>query len=140
MERGVGRWPAAAGQLAAGFINATAANVSHPFDDIMVAVVQLRLEYLQVAHLEARGREWHLGGGQLQLETQPFCHSTLVGFMAHPLPLPQELLNDWCKENSRGDYHVTRAYLRGIRSHPKLTPVVRIKEHYLCTTYPENYR
>lgn len=26
----------------------------------MVAVVQLRFEYLQVAHLEARRREWHL--------------------------------------------------------------------------------
>lgn len=71
-----GRWPAATRQLAAGFINATAANVSHPFDDIVVAVVQLRFEYLQVAHLEARRREWHLGRGQLQLGIWPFYHST----------------------------------------------------------------
>lgn len=55
-------------QLAAGLINATAANVAHPFDDIMVTVVQLRFKHLQVAHLEARGCEWHLGKGQLQLE------------------------------------------------------------------------
>lgn len=47
-------------QLAAGFINAAAANVAHPFDDVMVAVVQLRLKHLQVAHLEARRRKWHL--------------------------------------------------------------------------------
>lgn len=58
-----GRWGGgltATRQLAAGLINATAANVAHPFDDIMVAVVQLRLKHLQVAHLEARGRKWHL--------------------------------------------------------------------------------
>lgn len=58
---------AATRQLAAGLINAAAANVAHPFDDIMVAVVQLRFKHLQVAHLEARGCEWHLGKGQLQL-------------------------------------------------------------------------
>lgn len=71
-----GYGPAAAGQLAAGFVNATSANVAHPFDDIVVAVVQLRLKYLQVAHLEARRRKWHLGRGQLQLGTWPFYHST----------------------------------------------------------------
>lgn len=59
----VGGWGgglAATRQLAACLINATSANVAHPFDDIMVAVVQLRFKHLQVAHLEARGCEWHL--------------------------------------------------------------------------------
>lgn len=59
-EGGWGGRLTATGQLAAGLVNATAANVAHPFDDIVVAVVQLRLKHLQVAHLEARGREWHL--------------------------------------------------------------------------------
>ena len=48
--------------LAARLVQATAANVAHPFDDVMVGVVELRLEHLQVAHLEARGRERHLTG------------------------------------------------------------------------------
>lgn len=39
--------------LAAGLIDATAADVTHPFDDIMVAVVQLRLEDLEVAHFQS---------------------------------------------------------------------------------------
>lgn len=39
--------------LAAGLIDAAAADVTHPFDDIMVAVVQLRLEDLQVAHFQS---------------------------------------------------------------------------------------
>lgn len=62
-EGGWGGRLAATRQLAAGLINATAANVAHPFDDIMVAVVQLRFKHLQVTHLEARGGEWHLGKG-----------------------------------------------------------------------------
>lgn len=59
-EGGWGDGLAVTRQLAAGLINATAANVAHPFDDIVVAVVQLRFKHLQVAHLEARRREWHL--------------------------------------------------------------------------------
>lgn len=71
---------AATRQLAAGLINAAAANVPHPFDDIMVAVVQLRFKHLQVAHLEARGCKWHLGREQLQLGIWPSCHSlSLLG-------------------------------------------------------------
>ena len=57
---GCGGGLAATRQLAAGLINAAAANVAHPFDDIVVAVVQLRFKHLQVEHLEARRREWHL--------------------------------------------------------------------------------
>ena len=62
-EGGWGGGLAATRQLAAGLINAAAANVAHPFDDIVVAVVQLRFKHLQVAHLEARRCEWHLGKG-----------------------------------------------------------------------------
>lgn len=42
------------GGLAARFIDAGAADVSHPFDDIVVTVVELGLEHLQVAHLQTR--------------------------------------------------------------------------------------
>lgn len=100
---GKGGWgggPPATRQLAAGFINATSANVSHPFDDIVVTVVQLRFEYLQVAHLEARRREWHLGRGHLQLGTWPSYHisSTLASSMVHPPHLPQGFVNGWGPE------------------------------------------
>lgn len=86
-EGGWGGRLTATGLLAAGLINATAANVAHPFDDIMVAVVQLRFKHLQVAHLEARGREWHLGKGKLvrnvaflsqPLSSGKFCSSALL--------------------------------------------------------------
>lgn len=39
--------------LAAGLVEARATDVADPFDDIMVAVVQLALKHLQEAHLEA---------------------------------------------------------------------------------------
>lgn len=78
-EGGWGGGLAATRQLAAGLINAAAANVAHPFDDIMVTVVQLRFKHLQVAHLEARGREWHLGKGQLQLGMWSSSHSSSLG-------------------------------------------------------------
>lgn len=38
--------------LAAGLVDAAAPDVTHPFNDIMIAVVQLRLEDLQVAHFQ----------------------------------------------------------------------------------------
>ncbi len=47
-------------RLASGLVEATAADVAHPLDGLVVRVVQLRLEHLQVADLEARGRERHL--------------------------------------------------------------------------------
>ena len=81
-EGGWGGRLAAIKQIAAGLINAAAANVAHPFDDIMVAVVQLRFKHLQVAHLEARGCEWHLGKGEIWLETWPFCKP--LSFVALP--------------------------------------------------------
>lgn len=111
------------GQLAAGFINAAAANVSHPFDDIMVTVVQLRLEYLQVAHLEAGGREWHLGRGQLRLGPRPSYQSssTLASSMVTP-HLPQGVLNGWVQKQQKStqvgahaevtEWRVTRNHLR----------------------------
>ncbi len=38
--------------LAAGLIDAAATDVTHPFDDIVIAVIELRLEDLQVAHFQ----------------------------------------------------------------------------------------
>lgn len=90
----VGGWGgglAATRQLAACLINATSANVAHPFDDIMVAVVQLRFKHLQVAHLETRGCEWHLGKGQLQLGMWPSSQSLSSGKFCGPA-LPLSLL------------------------------------------------
>lgn len=39
--------------LAAGLIDAAATDVTHPFDDIMIAVVELWLEDLQVTHFQS---------------------------------------------------------------------------------------
>ena len=100
-EGGWGDGLAVTRQLAAGLINATAANVAHPFDDIVVAVVQLRFKHLQVAHLEARRREWHLGKGQLQLGMWPPFHSS----SPHSPALPQlsyRCLNLWGPGGSWG--------------------------------------
>lgn len=49
-----------AGALAARLVETAAPDVAHPFDDVMVGVVELGLEHLQVAHLEARRCEWYL--------------------------------------------------------------------------------
>lgn len=73
-EGGWGDGLAVTRQLAAGLINATAANVAHPFDDIVVAVVQLRFKHLQVAHLEARRREWHSKFIEMGVEPISSCH------------------------------------------------------------------
>ena len=43
------------------FVQPTSTNISHPFYRLVVRVVQLRLKYLEVANLEARGRIWNLG-------------------------------------------------------------------------------
>ena len=40
--------------LAACFVDAGAADVPHPFDHIVVTVVELGLKHLQIAHLETR--------------------------------------------------------------------------------------
>lgn len=48
------------GRLAASLVEATPADVAHPFDDVMVAVVQLGLEHFEVAHLEPRGSKGNL--------------------------------------------------------------------------------
>lgn len=102
-EGGWGGGPATTRQLAASLINATAANVAHPFDDIMVAVVQLRFKHLQVAHFEARGRKWHLGKGQLQLGMWYSSHSCSP--LGSPAVLPyfiSKCLNNWILETARG--------------------------------------
>jgi len=46
--------------LAACFIETTLADVPHPLDYIVVAVVQLGLKHLQIAHLETRRSKRHL--------------------------------------------------------------------------------
>lgn len=53
----VGSLPGRVSTLAAGFVDAGAADVPHPFDDIVVTVVQLGLKHLQVANLQARWRK-----------------------------------------------------------------------------------
>lgn len=53
---GVGR------TLAAGFVDAGAADVPHPFDDVVVTVVELGLKHLQVAHLQTGWRKRNLQG------------------------------------------------------------------------------
>ena len=46
--------------LAACFIETTLANVPHPLDHVVVAVVQLRLKHLQIAYFETRRSKRHL--------------------------------------------------------------------------------
>lgn len=48
--------------LAASFVDAGAADVPHPFDDVVVTVVELGLKHLQVAHLQTRRRKRNLQG------------------------------------------------------------------------------
>lgn len=48
--------------LAAGLVDARAADVAHPFDDVVVTVVELGLKHLQVTHLEAGRSERNLPG------------------------------------------------------------------------------
>lgn len=55
-------WQGGGTTLAAGFIDSRAADVPHPFDDIMVTVVELGLKHLQVAHLQAGWRKRNLQG------------------------------------------------------------------------------
>lgn len=47
-------------ELTSGLVKATAADVSHPFDGLVVGVVELGLKHFKVAHFEAGGRERHL--------------------------------------------------------------------------------
>lgn len=63
MGRRSGQFAARRGwTLAAGFVDAGAADVPHPFDDVVVTVVELGLKHLQVAHLETRGSKRNLPG------------------------------------------------------------------------------
>lgn len=54
------REPASPLGLAPGLIDATPANVPHPFYHIVVTVVQLWLKDFQITHLQPRGRKWDL--------------------------------------------------------------------------------
>lgn len=45
---------------AARLVDAAAADVANPFDDVMVAVVQLGFEHLQIANLQTRWSERNL--------------------------------------------------------------------------------
>lgn len=49
------REPASLLGLASGLVDPAPADVPHPFDHIMVTVVQLWLKDFQVAHLQPRG-------------------------------------------------------------------------------------
>ena len=91
----------------------------------MVAVVQLRFKHLQVAHLEARGCEWHLGKGQLQLGMWFSSHSCspLGSSVALPyfISLYYRYLNDWGPERSWGKLKKgllkKKAYPRATNNH-----------------------
>lgn len=54
------REPAGLLGLASGLVDPAPADVPHPFDHIVVTVVQLWLKDFQVAHLQPRGRKWDL--------------------------------------------------------------------------------
>ena len=56
----VGRGTDSSFSLTACFVEAALADVAHPLDDVVVAVVEFGLEHLEVAHLEARRREGNL--------------------------------------------------------------------------------
>lgn len=47
-------------ELTPRLVKTTFADVAHPLDDVMVAVVELWLENLQVPNLEARWCKWDL--------------------------------------------------------------------------------
>lgn len=53
---------ASARSLTSSLVDAASANVAHPFDNIMITVVQLGLKHLQVTHLQPRGGKWNLTG------------------------------------------------------------------------------
>lgn len=60
---------------AARLVDAAAADVSNPFDDIVVAVVQLGLEHLQVANLQTGRSERHLRHKQsVQIISVSYSH------------------------------------------------------------------
>lgn len=46
---------------AAGFIDSTSSDVTNPFNDVVITVVQFGLKHLQVPHLQTRGGKGHLG-------------------------------------------------------------------------------
>lgn len=54
------REPASLLGLASGLVDPAPADVPHPFDHIVVTVVQLWLKDFQVAHLQPRGGKWDL--------------------------------------------------------------------------------
>lgn len=60
--KGVSSLPGGDELLAASFVDAGAADVPHPFDDVVVTVVELGLKHLQVAHLQTGGSERNLRG------------------------------------------------------------------------------
>lgn len=64
-------WQGGGTTLAAGFIDSRAADVPHPFDDIMVTVVELGLKHLQVAHLQAGWRKRNLQGQRRNVTNVP---------------------------------------------------------------------
>ena len=50
--------------LSAGLVEPTLADVAHPLHHVMVAVVELGLKHLEIAHLQARASKWNLERGR----------------------------------------------------------------------------
>ena len=85
--------------LASGFIDAGSADVAHPFDGVLIAVVELGLEYFEIADFEARRREGDFeihGNGRprplLLLVGQQLDLGRDLGLLeaAHALDLPHD--------------------------------------------------
>lgn len=63
--------------LAAGLVDARAADVAHPFDHVVVTVVELGLKHLQVTHLEAGGSKGNLPGQERRGQTHAAARQDL---------------------------------------------------------------
>lgn len=55
--------------LASGLVESRPSDVAHPFDYIMVRIVELRLKHLEVANLEARWGKRYLWGRERRERT-----------------------------------------------------------------------
>lgn len=69
--------------LAPRLIDAASTNVANPFDDVVVAVVQLGFKHLQVAHLEPRRCKGYLRGAREVSVSQSVTVNTRVALIAY---------------------------------------------------------
>lgn len=72
---------------AASLVDAAAPNVTDPFYDIMITVVQLRLKHLQVPNLQTRRSEGHLRWRRRRSISTVRLTATLCAAAAAALPL-----------------------------------------------------